>query len=676
VDVRDDWRWLENIESPEVVQWIQAQDERTRHHLEQLPLRKPILDRLMDLWSGERWLLPRKRGAWHFFERGDHGQAFLDVYRSHEPLGQGECVLDRNELYKTEGLACSEWEASPDGSLIAYSLSEKGSDWREWRIRDIAAGRDLDDRIVGVKALSVSWDRDGSGFCQCRLEPPLDGSRLVHPARTTGVTHHRLGANQNEDQVVFARSDDREWVYTCEATSDRHYLIISTSRGTAREVEVFAKDLANPWAAAVELFLGAPGRYSYVGSHGGLAFFLTDHAAGRRRLVVVDLRGPQAGDVTEILPELGDVLCDARIVGDHLIALFLHNAYHRMLIFDLEGRFEGEVRLPGRGTVELGEAAPDDDCLLFSYTDFLTPRICFRLEAAALDPTAIARCSIPFVADGYATEQVFCTSRDGTRVSMFLSGSRGALKCRPSPVFLYGYGRGGHSLTPMMYTWMVPWLERGGVCAVVNVRGGGEYGRDWHQAAMKQHKQRSVDDFVAAAEWLVATGRTSNDLLSAAGWSGGGTLVGAAVVQRPDLFAACVVGAGVLDLIRFSRFTVGRAWLTEFGSPDDPEEFAALLKLSPCHNIRPGVRYPATIILTGDHDDRVFPGHSYKFSAALQAAQAGDAPILLRVEHGAGHGPGVPLTKGLAPIGDALAFLAHAVGMGGAYAHGDDPPIS
>jgi prolyl oligopeptidase len=661
--VPDPYRWLEELDAPATQQWIAAQNAFTEQHLSQIGMRQYWKQRLTELWDYEKFGVPFTRGERVFFTRNDGLQNQSVLYWLPTPDAEPRVLLDPNTLSDDGTVALTGYTVSDDGRLLAYGLSASGSDWQQWRVRAIDSGVDRDDLIEWVKFSSAAWTPDHAGFFYSRYDAPAEGLAYKGANYYHKLFYHRLGTAQAEDTLIYQRPDQKEWGFNGDVTDDGRYLVITVWRGTHRENGVLIKDLHAPDQPPLELLLDFDASYNIIGNDGTRLFVHTDRDAPLSRIIAIDLAQPAPEHWREIVPQANDALQYATLVGQRLIAVYLHDAHSRVLVCDLNGALEREVDLPGIGAVSGFGGRQDDRQTYYHFTGFTTPGTVFRYDLASGQSTVFREPRLRFDPDDYVTEQVFYPSKDGTPIPMFLSYKRGLSRSADTPTFLYGYGGFNISLTPVFSPANLAWMEGGGVYAQANLRGGGEYGKAWHEAGTRLRKQTVFDDFIAAAEWLIAQNWTSPAKLAIGGGSNGGLLVGACLTQRPDLFGACWAAVGVLDMLRFHTFTIGWAWTSDYGSPDDPDEFAALLAYSPYHNARPGTRYPPTIITTGDHDDRVFPAHSFKFAAALQHAQSGPAPILARIETRAGHGMGKPTSKLIEERADVWAFFAQALGI-------------
>ncbi|MGE0537135.1 MAG: prolyl oligopeptidase family protein [Pirellulales bacterium] len=664
--VADPYRWLEDPDSDETRAWVAAENRLTNSYLEKIPARDHLRTRLTELWNYEKVGVPLQRGGVYLFARNDGLQNQSVLYVSTGLNAEGHLaaprmLLDPNTLSDDGTVALSGYELSDDGKLLAYGLSSAGSDWQEWRVRDVASGQDRDDLLKWVKFSGAAWTGDSAGFFYSRYDEPQEGTEFVGSNYYQKLYFHKLGTPQSEDKLVYERPDQKEWGFGGEVSEDGRYLIISVSHGTERKNDVFYKDLADPDAEVVELLNEFDAQYVFLGNDGTTFWFLTDANAPRYRVIAVSLDAPDRADWREIIPESDAVLQGASIVGERFFAHYLRDAHSQVRIFDLDGKFDRELALPGLGSVGGFTGRRDDKETFYAFTSYTTPGTLYRYEIEPARTEVVHKPKLLFDPADYETRQVFYTSRDGTRVPMFISAKRGLEQNGRNPTLLFGYGGFNISLTPSFSVSSLVWMEMGGIYAVPNLRGGGEYGREWHEAGTRDRKQNVFDDFIAAAEYLIRERYTSTPRLAISGRSNGGLLVGACLTQRPDLFGATLPGVGVLDMLRFHKFTIGWAWVSDYGSADDAEDFRALYAYSPLHNIKPGTSYPPTLITTADHDDRVVPGHSFKFAAALQAAQKGPNPVLIRIDVRAGHGAGKPTSKLIDEAADTLGFLTKAL---------------
>jgi prolyl oligopeptidase len=657
VSVADPYRPLESTDAPETRAWIEAENRLTDDYLASVPQRDAIRKRLTALWDYERFGIPVRKGGRYFLTRNDGLQNQPVLYTMRSADAEPQVLLDPNRLSEDGTIALVGWSPSEDGRLLAYALSSGGSDWNEWRVRDVETGRDLDDRLEWVKFSGASWTADGRGFFYSRYDAPDPAGILADANYFQKLFYHRLGTAQVEDALIYERPDEKEWGFDGSVTEDGRYLIIHVWIGTENKNRVFYKVLGDPGARVVELLDDGDAAYRFIGNDGPLFRFRTDLDAPRGRVIEIDTRRPGRADWVERIPEGAETLQEAREVGGRLVVHYLKDAHSVIRIYDPDGRLRGEVALPGLGTADGFSGRADDPETFYSFTSFTTPLTIYRYDVETGESRIFKAPRVDFEPEAYESHLIFYPGKDGVRVPMFLTYRKGLLRDGENPTLLEGYGGFNIPMTPFFSAADLVWMEMGGIYAMPCLRGGGEYGQEWHEAGMKLRKQNVFDDFIAAAEWLIDGGYTKSSRLGISGGSNGGLLVGACLVQHPDLFGAAMPAVGVLDMLRFDKFTIGWAWVSDYGSPDVPEEFAALRAYSPLHNIRPGTAYPPTLITTGDHDDRVVPAHSFKFAAALQAAQAGPAPILIRVETRAGHGAGKPTWMSIEEAADRWAFL-------------------
>jgi prolyl oligopeptidase len=663
VEVADPYRWLENPDSEETRAWVEAENEITFGYLEEIPQRDWIRDRLTKLWNYERYGMPSKKGGRYFYSKNDGLQNQSVLYTMKSLDGEPRVLLDPNKLSEDGTIALSGLSASDDGRLLAYGVSIRGSDWQEWRVRDIETGKDLDDHLKWIKFSGASWSRDGKGFYYSRYDEPNEATKLQDTNYYQKLYYHRIGTPQSQDELIYERKDQKEWFFGGYATEDGQYLIITVGKGTERGNQVFYKDLKAKDSKVVELIRGFGTVHSFIENDGPVFWFQTDLNAPRARVIAVDIRKPDPSQWKEIIPQAKETLRSVGVVGNKFAASYLKDAHTQVKIFDRDGKFVREVELPGICSAYGFGGKRDDPETFYMFTGFTHPGSSYRYDMNTGKSTLFREPKVDFDANDYVTKQIFYRSKDGTRVPMFLAHKKGLKLDGNNPTFLYGYGGFDVTMTPYFSVTGLVWMEMGGVYAMPNIRGGGEYGKEWHDAGKKFNKQNVFDDFIAAAEWLIDNKYTSTPKLAIGGASNGGLLVGACMTQRPDLFGACVPEVGVMDMLRFHKFTIGWAWVDDYGSAEDAEEFKALYAYSPLHNIKLGTAYPATMATTADHDDRVVPGHSFKFTAALQEAQAGPEPVLIRIQTKAGHGAGMPTMMRIEEAADRWAFLVRELDM-------------
>ena len=662
VKVADPYRWLEDLDSAETSAWVEAQNKLSFGFLNEIPARGKIKDRLTKLWNYERYGVPFKEASNYFYARNSGLQNQSVLYTVTSLDGQPKVLLDPNTLSADGTVALSGLAVTEDGKRMAYSLSASGSDWQEWKVRDVESGNDLSDTIKWVKFSGASWTPDGAGFFYSRYDEPT-GDALKGTNYFQKLYYHKLGTSQTEDTLVYERPDQKDWLFGGGVTEDGRYLIITIYQGTDVKTRVYYKDLKTQDAQVVKLLDGFDASYNFIGNDGGVFWFQVDANAPRGKIIAIDTSKPDRNNWKEIVPEAKETLQGVTLVNHMLVANYLKDAHTQVRIFDTQGKFVREVAFPGLGTASgFGGRAKDKETF-YAFTGFTRPTTIYRYDMVTGKSTVFRQPNVEFDPNAYETKQVFYKSKDGTRVPMFITHKKGLKLDGNNPTYLYGYGGFNVPLTPGFAVSNLVWMEMGGVYAQPSLRGGGEYGEEWHQGGMKLKKQNVFDDFIAAAEWLIANKYTSTPKLSIGGDSNGGLLVGATITQRPELFGAALPGVGVMDMLRFQKFTIGWAWVSDYGSSENPDEFKALYAYSPLHNIKPGKAYPATLVTTADHDDRVWPGHSFKFAAALQEAQAGPAPILIRIETKAGHGAGKPTSKIIEEIADRWAFLVRIFDM-------------
>jgi prolyl oligopeptidase len=655
--VADPYRWLEDVDSQETRDWVKAQNQLTFSYLKQIPARPKIRERLTKLWNYERFGLPAKRGAYYFFTRnnGLQNQSVLHVAETLD--GPARILLDPNTLSDEGTVALANWVPSPDGKLLAYGLAADGSDWREWRVLHVHDGQMTMDHLEWIKFSSVSWTADSQGFFYSRYDAPPEGKQFTGTNYFQKLYYHRLGDRQEQDQLIYERPDHKEWGFGGYVTDDGRYLIISVWKGTLRRNQLLYKDLTKPDSSVVELLTGFDAEYDFVGNDAEHFWIATDRDAARRQVVRISLENPAPEHWQSILKESEHVLENIQLVGQRLLATYLKDAHSLVQVFSLEGELVQQLELPGIGSARGFGGRSTDQETFYTFTNYTTPSTTYRFDISNGTSVIYRQPKVLFDPQDYETRQVFYRSKDGTRIPMFISYRKGMGDPSQRPTILYGYGGFDISLTPGFSVANLVWMERGGIYVVANLRGGGEYGRAWHEAGMLANKQNVFDDFMAAADFLVSEGYTRRDQLAIRGGSNGGLLVGAVMTQRPDLCAAALPAVGVMDMLRYHKFTIGWAWVSEYGSSDDPDQFANLLRYSPLHRLTTGTQYPATLVTTADHDDRVVPGHSFKFAAALQHANRGTNPVFIRVESKAGHGAGTPTSKQIEIQADILAFL-------------------
>ncbi len=660
VSVPDPYRWLEDANATETADWIAAQNQLTFDYLAQIPARSPIYDRMLQLWDYEKLSVPWKRGDRYFYYKNDGLQNQSVLYTLDRLDGEPRVLLDPNQLSDDGTVALSGIAFTQDGSLMAYGLSTAGSDWQTWRVRSVETGEDLPDRLDWVKFSGASWTPDNRGFFYSRYDEPSAENQFQDTNYFQKLYYHELGTEQAADLLIYERPDQPEWGFGGRVSEDGSYLLISVWKGTESKNLLFVKDLRQPDSLVHELVGDWVGSFGFIDNDGAIGWFETNWQAPMGRVVAIDLDATSTdwqATIQEVIPEATDKLDAVSTLNDGFVVEYLQDARSTVQFFNLQGQFQFEIELPGIGSIGGFQGKRSDRETFYSFTSYTTPTRIYRYDFASQTSQLFREPMVAFNPDDYETNQVFYRSKDGTQIPLFISHKKGLDLTGDHPTILYGYGGFNVSLTPVFSVSNLVWMEMGGIYAVANLRGGGEYGEAWHEAGTKLQKQNVFDDFIAAAEWLIANQYTKPQRLAISGGSNGGLLVGACLIQRPDLFGAALPAVGVMDMLRFPQFTIGWAWCSDYGSPENEAEFQALYAYSPLHNLRSGTAYPATLVTTGERDDRVVPAHSFKFTAALQAAQSGDAPTLIRIETKAGHGAGKPTTKIVEEASDKLAFL-------------------
>jgi prolyl oligopeptidase len=667
VSVPDPYRWLENVDSPETSEWIKQQNELTFSILETITVCQHIKERLTELWDFSKAWAPYKKGKWYVQERNSGLQNQNVLYVMESLDAEPRLLLDPNTLSADGTVALTSFAISEDGNWLAYATSASGSDWLTWHIRNVESGKDLDEVIEWSKFSNAAWMPDSSGFYYARYDKPVKGNQFQNTNYNQRVFFHKLNTSQERDELIYERPDQKEWGFFSKVTDDGSYHTLIVWQGTDIRNRFFYRDLRSQHQF-VELISELEATYELVGNDGTTFYFFTNLDAPRGQLIAIHIDRPQKENWQTIIPESQAVLEGVVMVNDQFVALYSDDAHHVLRLFNLDGSSDGGIPFPALGSVvqvrELGlHGSRTDRELFYAFQSFLYPTTVYRYDFETRSAESIDSPELDFDPTVYETRQVFVPSKDGTKVPMYLTHKKGLKRDGQNPTLLYGYGGFNVSNMPLFEVKRLIWLELGGVYASANMRGGGEYGEAWHQAGMFDRKQNVFDDFIACAEWLIAEKITSTPKLAIEGQSNGGLLVGACMTQRPDLFGACVPQVGVMDMLRFHRFTIGWAWVSDYGSPDDPEQFKTLYAYSPYHNLKPGTAYPATLITTADHDDRVVPGHSFKFAARLQACQSGETPVLIRIQTKAGHGFGKPTTIQIEELADIYTFLVHSLNM-------------
>ena len=667
VAVPDPYRWLEEDprNSPEVATWIEAQNNVAREYLDAIPSRKLFEQRLTKLWNYERYSVPGQTAGRYFFEKNDGLQDQSVLYVSEGYADEGRVLLDPNSWSEDGTVSLGAASVSDDGRYLAYARKESGSDWSTIYVLEIDSGEALDDKLLWTRWANIVWNADNSGFFYTRYAEPEEGQQFQSSVTNPMICFHRLGTTQAEDPLVYRRPDHPTWSFWLQLSDDNEYLILSIGRSTDPQNQTWVRSARAPldfqWTPLIEDF---ENEFEFVGNVAEKFYFFTDYKAPTKRVVAMNIDQPGREALTEVI-----AVSDATLEGvnllddDKLVASYMQDVVSQVSVYTLDGSLVNQVDLPGAGSAHGFGGRTGDTETFYAFTSYNMPTSIYRYDLTTGKSEQIRAPQVDFSADDYQVRQASYESGDGTRVPILIAHRVGVELDGKNPTLLYGYGGFNISITPRFSVEYAVWMEQGGVVAVANLRGGGEYGESWHQAGKKLNKQNVFDDFIAAAEWLVAEGYTSSDKLAIRGGSNGGLLVGAVMTQRPELFGACLPAVGVMDMLRYQNFTAGHFWRDEYGTVNDAEEFKAVYAYSPYHNIREGVSYPATMVTTADTDDRVVPMHSFKFGAALQRAQAGDAPTLLRIEKRAGHGAGTPISKRIEAAADNWAFLWKSLGM-------------
>ena len=705
VRIADPYRWLEDMDSPATAAWVQAENQLTFGYLATIPERAQIRSRLEALWNYTRYSTPEKHGGRYFYTENSGLQNQAILYVQDGRNGKARVLLDPNTLSRDGTVALTTTSPSPDGRYLGYGVAVGGSDWEEFRVRSVDKAVDLADTLKWVKFSSLAWTRDNKGFFYSRYDEPKSGNALTNANQFHKLYYHRLGQPQSRDELIYSRPDQPGWLFEPEVTEDGQYAVITVFQGTDVRNRIYYIDLesgrkpqiGNP---VVRLIDRTNAAYTFIGNSGTTFYLMTDYNAPRGRIISINLDFPDVSKWQTMITETSDAMEKAQMAGNQILAVYLHDASSVMRLFgapkddnrsrrrpvqppagdraDGRGGYDGDtsrirrepnrngggtwvenaqVQLPSLGSVDVISSRQGDDEVFYSFTSFLSPTTIYRYDVKSKQSEVFRAPKLDFNAGAYETKQVFYTSKDGTKVPMFIIAKKGIALDGNNPTILYAYGGFNISETPFFSSSLLTWIEMGGVYAVANIRGGGEYGKAWHEGGMLARKQNVFDDFIAGAEYLIGQKYTSKKKLAVNGGSNGGLLIGAVMTQRPDLFGAALPDVGVMDMLRFQKFTIGAAWASDYGSSDDSTQFAYLRAYSPLHNIKPGTCYPPTLATTADHDDRVVPGHTFKFIATLQAAQGCANPVLVRIGTSAGHGAGKPTSKRIDEAADRFAFL-------------------
>ena len=664
--VADPFRWLEGDVRIEklVADWVAEQNKVTFAYLNEIPERDAIKKRLTDLWNYEKISAPWKAGSFYVFSKNDGLQNHAVFFTQDTLKSEPKLLLDPNAWAKDGTIALSGLAFSEDGKYLAYGTSEAGSDWNTWKVLHVESRKLLADELKWIKFSSASWTHDGKGFFYSRFPEPKAGEKFQGLPLNMKLYYHRVGTLQSEDVLVYHRPDQPTWTLGGEVSEDGRYLVISVSDGTtSRKSRVVYKDLNEPFGLPIDLIDNHDSVNAFVHNDGPIFTFRTDKDAPRGKVVAVDIRNPDPKNWKDIVPQTKSALQSVGYVGNLLVCSYLKDARTQIEMHRLDGTFVRSVDLPGIGTAGGFNGKASDTETFYTFTSYNTPGRTYRYDMVTGKSELFREPKVAFKPDDYEVKQVFYKSKDGTQIPMFISHKKGIKLDGNNPTLLYGYGGFNISLTPQFSISKLAWMEMGGVFVVANIRGGGEYGRDWHRAATRLNRPKAYEDFIAAAEHLIETKVTQSAKLAIQGGSNGGLLVGAVMCQRPDLFGVCLPAVGVMDMLRFHKFTAGRFWVDDFGSADNADEFKVLYSYSPYHNLKPGTKYPATMVTTADTDDRVVPSHSFKFAAQLQVCQSGPAPVVIRIETRSGHGAGRPPTMIIEEVADEFAFMVRNLGV-------------
>ena len=654
--VADPYRWLEDAESEETKAWVDAENRITFSYIHSSPAYTKIKRRLTELWNYPKYSAPVKKGGWYFFRKNDGLQNQAVVYKQKSLEAAPQVLLDPNILSADGTVAVSNLSFSHDGKYLAYGLSKSGSDWQEFKIRKVENNRDFDETINWCKFSSIAWKKDNSGFFYNRF--PKEGTVAEQDRNNFNrVYWHKLGTAQSADKIVYEDPNHKELGFSPHITKDGKYLLLTVWKGTDPRNRIYYRK-TNSKGKFIKLLDKADASYSFIFNEGPLFYFRTDLNAPRGRVIAVDIRKPQPGNWRELIPQGKDVLDYVKVVNNQFVASYMHDAHNQIKIFNKDGSYDKEIKLPEIGSVYGFSGEARDKEMFITFTSYLYPPAIFRYNFNSGTMDIFRKPKIKFDPSVYKTEQIFYKSKDGTQVPMFIIHKKNLILNGENPTILYGYGGFDISLTPAFSVSRLVWLEQGGVYAVANLRGGGEYGEAWHKAGMLENKQNVFDDFIAAAEWLIEHKYTNRKRLAINGGSNGGLLTAAVMLQRPDLFGAVLCQVPVIDMLRYHKFTVGRYWTPEYGNAEESEkDFKFLYAYSPLHNVKENVDYPSILLTTADTDNRVAPLHAKKFAATLQEKYKGRNPILLRVEIKAGHGGGKPTAKRIEEASDLYTYL-------------------
>ncbi len=658
--IADPYRWLENDTSRETAAWVKAENDVTNGYLAGIPFREKIRERLTRMWNFARYSVPFRQGPYYFYFKNDglQNQSVLFVRQGLD--GEPRVLLDPNKLSADGTIALAGESVSHDGKLMAYTIARSGSDWNEIHVMEVASGKLLDDTLRWVKFSGMSWQKDG--FYYSRYDAPVSGSGFSKKNEFHKVYYHKVGTSQQDDRLVYQNLKFPQRNYGTSVTQDERFLILYESESTSGTA-IYYRDLTREKMPFVQLVTGFDYEYGVVDNLGEKLLVVTNYRAPKKKLILMDPANPDPRKWKTIIPERDDVLESAEFAGNLIVSQYMQNAASKAYIYTTEGKFLHEMNLPGIGTLAGFSGKKDDNTAFYGYSSFIFPLTIFRYDVEKNTSMVYNRPKIDFDPEKYEVKQVFYSGKDRTTIPMFIVHKKGIELTGNNPLLLYGYGGFNISLTPNFAVSRLLFLENGGTYVVANIRGGGEFGEDWHKAGTKENKQNVFNDFIAAAEYLIEEKYTSPAHLAIMGGSNGGLLVGACMTQRPDLFRVAIPQVGVMDMLRYHKFTIGWAWASDYGTSETREGFGYLVKYSPLHNLKEMVSYPATLAFTADHDDRVVPAHTFKFMATLQASQEGTNPVLVRIETKAGHGAGKPVSKQIDETTDLWSFIFFNLGM-------------
>jgi prolyl oligopeptidase len=662
VKVADPYRWMEQTDSPETRAWIDAENKITNEYLSTIPEREKIKNRLTEIWNYERYSVPSKVGNFYIYSKNDGLQNQSVMYKASSINDPGTVFFDPNKILADGTAALSGSRFTVDGKLWAYGVAVAGSDRTEWHVMDTASGKLLPDTLAPNRQGVNAWLKDDSGFFYSGYDPVKPGEELKATTKFQKIYFHKLGTPQSQDTIIYERPDNGDYFSGAEISEDGRWLIITVGKGTERMNMIYFKDLSIAGSHIMPLVENLDNSWNFVGNDGSVFYFETDKNASRGAVVKVDAMSPDKTWNT-VIAESPDTLNSVQFLNNQLVLNYMHDAYTKIKIFDPRGKLVRDVELPGIGTAGGFGGKRSESETFYTYSSYNAPPTIYRYDMKTGESSLFRESKVKFDPTAYEVKEVFYPSKDGTKVPMFLTYKKGTKLDGTNPTILYGYGGFNIPSTPGFSVARIAWLEMGGIYAVACIRGGSEYGKDWWKGGSRLNKQNVFDDFAYAGKWLIANKYTSTPKLAIQGGSNGGLLVGATLNQNPDLFGAAVPQVGVMDMLRFDKFTIGWAWRSDYGSTDDPTDFKAMYSYSPYHNVKPGTKYPPTLVTTSDHDDRVFPAHSFKYTAAMQNAQAGDSPVLIRIQVRGGHGAGLPTTQQIEQQADIYAFLVKSLHM-------------